>query len=98
MKTITLSEDVSIPILGFGTWQLTGAECTDAVVDALTVGYRHIDTADIYDNHEAIAAAIRNCDVPRKELFLTTKIWNNDHAYDNVIESTKRFLDELDMD
>ena len=93
MKTITLQAG-EIPILGFGTWQLKGEQCTQAVEKALEVGYTHIDTADMYHNHEQIKEAIK--DVPREQLFITTKFWMSD--LDNPTEAVKRFLNELGTD
>lgn len=64
-----------IPRLGLGTWPMKGAECTTAVGSALAMGYRHIDTAEMYGNEEAVGAALRATAVPRQEIFLTTKAW-----------------------
>lgn len=82
-----------IPALGIGTWKLKGSQCTEIVQEALHLGYRHIDTADMYQNHQAIAPAIQR--YPREELFITSKIYQHEAAFDQVIPSTERFLEEL---
>jgi diketogulonate reductase-like aldo/keto reductase len=64
----------SMPLLGFGTWQLTGTECYDAVRTALDVGYRHIDTATVYRNEDQVGRALADSGVPREEIFVTTKV------------------------
>lgn len=69
------SHGASIPSLGLGTWQLTGADARRMVERALELGYRHIDTAEAYDNHTEVGRAIEAADVPRSQVFLTTKIW-----------------------
>lgn len=69
------SADLRVPALGFGTWQLTGAACKRAVSEALAIGYRHIDTAQIYDNEAEVGAAIAESGLARERLFLTTKVW-----------------------
>lgn len=87
-----------IPALGFGTWQLEGQTCSDRVSDALAVGYRHIDTAKQYGNHEAVGAGLARSDVDREEIFLTSKVWFEDLAYHDVIASTEASLKELGTD
>lgn len=73
MKTITLNNGVEIPILGFGTYQITDPkEAEKAVIDAIQAGYRHIDTAQSYLNEQAVGLGIANSGVPREEIFLTT--------------------------
>jgi diketogulonate reductase-like aldo/keto reductase len=77
--TLQLNSGRHIPLLGFGTWKLKdGAEVKEAVSTALKVGYRHIDTAAIYDNERGVGQAIRDSGLPRSEVFVTTKIWNDD--------------------
>ncbi|MBI3032202.1 aldo/keto reductase [Candidatus Woesearchaeota archaeon] len=78
-STIQLNNGINIPRLGLGTWKTApGKECEQAVLDALKVGYRHIDTAAIYRNEESVGAAIKKSGIPRKDIFLTTKLWNDD--------------------
>lgn len=71
---VILPRDVSMPLLGFGTWRARGEECYRAVRDALDVGYRHIDTATMYANEEQVGRAVRDSGVPREEVFVTTKL------------------------
>jgi 2,5-diketo-D-gluconate reductase B len=98
MQTIELNQNAHMPILGLGTWQITGAACEQAVTDALKIGYRHIDTAQIYNNHKDIARAFKQADVPRGEIFLTSKVWRTNHAKSDVITACKQTLDELETD
>ncbi|KRM94506.1 methylglyoxal reductase [Lentilactobacillus senioris DSM 24302 = JCM 17472] len=90
--TYTLSNGNKIPVVGFGTWQADGDEAYDSVLAALKAGYRHIDTAAGYGNEEFVGQAIKDSGVDRKDIFVTTKLWNNDHGY----EATKlAFADSL---
>jgi len=100
MKHITLKNGQTIPALGFGTWQIKDEECVTAVETALSVGYRHIDTADGYHNHEAVAKGIKQNGIAREDFFLTTKIFpeNDNFEPDNVTKNIDRFLKELDTD
>jgi 2,5-diketo-D-gluconate reductase B len=66
-----------MPRLGLGTWPMQGAACQQAVESALALGYRHIDTAEMYGNEAAVGAAIRASGLPREEVYLTTKVWND---------------------
>ncbi|OGY08678.1 MAG: hypothetical protein A2782_04135 [Candidatus Blackburnbacteria bacterium RIFCSPHIGHO2_01_FULL_43_15b] len=97
MKTIRLNQEAQIPVLGFGTWQMRGDECVRAVSTALEVGYRHIDTADVYDNHKDVAKAIKESGLAREELFITTKIPRDLLCAPDVLENFNRYLNELDM-
>ncbi|WP_425492339.1 aldo/keto reductase [Halobellus inordinatus] len=85
-----------VPKVGLGTWQLTGEECYETVSTALDVGYRHIDTAQLYDNETEVGRAIADADVDREDLFLTTKVSPRNAGYDGVIRSTKESLERLD--
>jgi 2,5-diketo-D-gluconate reductase B len=85
-----------IPVLGLGTWQLTGKKCIDIVEKALELGYRHIDTAEVYGNQSEIGKAIKY--FHRSEIFLTSKVWTNHLHYDDVIEACNRTLEELNTD
>jgi 2,5-diketo-D-gluconate reductase B len=70
-------QGVRMPRIGLGTWPMKGAECQQAVESALALGYRHVDTAEMYGNEDAVGAAIAATRLPREEIFLTTKIWND---------------------
>jgi 2,5-diketo-D-gluconate reductase B len=73
------SAQTRMPRLGLGTWPMLGGECRAAVENAIGLGYRHIDTAEMYGNEDAVGAAISACGVPRSEIYLTTKIWHYVH-------------------
>ena len=75
MQRLTTRSGLDLPAIGLGTWPMTGSECTQAVRQALEVGYRHIDTATAYDNEAAVGQALRDSDVPREQIHLTTKVW-----------------------
>jgi diketogulonate reductase-like aldo/keto reductase len=94
-KTLLLSNGQQIPVLGLGTWQLTGDLCTKAVEKALEIGYRHIDTAERYENHNAIGQALLQSGIPRKELFLVSKVWREHLERSAVLDACKRILEEL---
>ena len=93
---VKLNNGVEMPIFGLGTFQAqSGREATDAVLHALQIGYRHIDTASMYGNEEDVGAAIRESGIPREEIFVTTKLWNSDHGYDSglaAFEKSRRRL------
>jgi 2,5-diketo-D-gluconate reductase A len=74
METVKLSGGGSMPLLGFGTWQISGRQAYESVVHALQVGYRHIDTATMYGNEDQVGRALRDSEVPREEVFVTTKL------------------------
>jgi diketogulonate reductase-like aldo/keto reductase len=99
MKTIKLNNGVEVPILGFGTFQITDPEeAEDAVRDAIQAGYRHIDTAQSYENEGAVGRGIASSGVNRKELFVTTKIWVENTSYKGVMSSFQRSLDRLGLE
>ena len=78
---LTLNDGQTIPALGLGVWKTpNGRHCEDAVLEALAAGYRHIDTAAIYGNEESVGAALRSSGVPREQIYITTKLWNDHHA------------------
>ena len=88
----------AVPALGFGTWQLKGDAATDSVLDALDIGYRHLDTAQIYKNEAEVGRALAESAVPREDVFLTTKVWRDQLAPDAVRLSTEESLDKLGTD
>lgn len=102
VPNIRLNDGHSIPQLGFGVFKVDPAETERIVTDALEVGYRHIDTARIYGNEEGVGQAIARAEVSRDELFITTKVWNDDQGFDSTLAafdaSMKRLgLDTLDL-
>lgn len=99
MQTVKLNNGVEIPILGFGTFQITDPQETEqAVIHALQAGYRHIDTAQSYMNEEAVGRGIANSGIVREEIFVTTKIWVDNVSYEGVKSSFQRSLDRLKLD
>jgi len=99
MQTIKLNNDVEIPILGFGVFQIADpAECERSVVDAIEVGYTHIDTAASYMNEEAVGRGIKQSDVAREKLFITTKLWIQSTGYENTLKAFERSLNRLQLD
>ncbi len=95
---IKLNNGVEMPILGLGTWQIHGTEETEeAILYALDVGYRLLDTADSYGNEENIGLALRKSRTPREEIFITTKLWNSDHGYDSAIAACEKSLKRLGL-
>lgn len=97
MKTINLQGN-SVPVLGFGTWKLTGAEAVKSVDFAINNGYTHIDTAQIYENEAEVGEGIKNSGTPRDKIFLTTKVWRNHFADGNVMASVDESLKKLKTD
>ncbi len=95
MIPIVAANGAQIPSLGFGTWPLKGEEGIAAVSAALDAGYRHIDTAAMYDNEREVGEAIGNHAVPRDEIFLTTKVWHTDLEHDAMIASAEASLEKL---
>ncbi len=95
---IRLNSGVAIPMLGLGTWRAEGKECTQAILWAFEAGYRHIDTAAYYGNEEAVGKAIQDSGLDREEIFVTTKVWNDDHGYDNTIKACNNSLKRLNLD
>ena len=84
-----------IPIIGLGTWELRGSTCARIVEEALRLGYRHVDTARMYGNEREVGEGLRAAGVPRKEVFVTTKVWSTDFAPRELERSAKDSLKEL---
>ena len=99
MKFYTLNNGVSIPVLGFGTWKAENGEVAyQAVLEALKAGYRHIDTAAIYQNEESVGRAIRDSGISRQEIFVTTKLWNTNHSYEEARHAFEESMEKLGLD
>lgn len=99
MQTVTLNNGIKMPILGFGVYQIPDAEeCENAVYEALSAGYRLIDTAAGYLNEEAVGSAIKRSGVPREDLFITTKIWVQDAGYESAKLAFAKSLKKLQLD
>lgn len=102
MEFTTLYNGVRMPMLGYGVYQVTKDECERCVLDALSVGYRHIDTAQSYFNEEEVGEAIRKSGVPREEIFITSKVWIEHYGYEecraSVLESMRKLgVDYIDL-
>ncbi len=99
VPSVKLANGVCIPQTGFGVYQIPdAAQCEQAVVDAIATGYRHIDTAAVYYNEEAVGAAIARCGVPREELFITTKVWVQDAGYGATMRAFETSMEKLGLD
>ena len=98
MQYVTLNNGVKMPQLGYGVYQVSNEECEHCVLDAISVGYRAIDTAQSYGNEEAVGNAVKKCGVPREELFLTTKVWISNAGYEKAKESIDASLKRLQSD
>lgn len=95
-STVKLNNGVEIPRLGLGVFRAPRGEVTrQAVLSALSAGYRHIDTARIYGNERDVGAAVRESGLPRKDIFVTTKLWNEDQGYDSTLRACERSLESL---
>ena len=98
METVTLSNGVQMPVLGYGVYQVTPEECERCVLDALAAGYRLLDTAQSYFNEEQVGSAIRRSGVPREEIFLTTKVWVEHYGYEAARASVLKSMRKLKTD
>lgn len=103
MKSINdkfiLSNNTTIPVLGYGTWQTPdGNVARDSIIEAVRLGYRHIDTAAAYYNEQSVGEAIAGCGVKREELFITSKLWNTDRGYDSALRAFDKTLNDLGLD
>jgi len=95
-STLKLNGGVEIPVLGLGVFRSPpGRKTQQAVLEALAVGYRHVDTAHIYGNERDVGEAIRRSEIPRSEVFVTSKLWNTDHGYDRTLRAFDKTLGEL---
>lgn len=97
-KILNLNTGSPIPILGFGTWELTGEECLKSTKKAIEVGYRHIDTAAAYGNHKEVGQAIKESGAKREDLFVTSKLWRDNLKKEAVSDALKLALEELQLD
>lgn len=100
--TLTLNDGTEIPQIGLGTWNLEGEEGVSAIREAISLGYRHLDTASIYGNEEIVGRAVRDAvaagDVTREELFITTKVWQDEQGREATPLAFRRSLDRLGLD
>lgn len=98
MKYITLYNGVKMPQLGYGFYQISKDDCTRCVLDALSVGYRHIDTAQSYFNEEEVGSAILESGIKREDIFITTKVWIEHYGYESTKQSVMQSLQKLKTD
>jgi 2,5-diketo-D-gluconate reductase B len=98
MKRIELTDGRTIPALGFGTWRLAGRDCVDGVRDALEAGYRHVDTAQFYDNEAEVGRALSESSVDRDDVFLATKVWWEHESKESAARSIDESLTKLGTD
>lgn len=98
IPTVTLHDGVEIPQLGFGVFQVPPEETQRAVEAALAAGYRHVDTAAAYRNEKGVGAAIAASGLPREEVFVTTKLWNEQQGYDSTLETFEKSLRRLGLE
>ncbi|MDS0526244.1 aldo/keto reductase [Clostridium sp. SHJSY1] len=97
--TFTLNNDYKIPCVGFGTWQTPDGEtAVNAVKAAIQCGYRHIDTAAIYGNENSVGKGITECEVPREEVFITSKVWNKERGYKKTLKAFEKTCEDLGVD
>lgn len=96
--SVAFHDGHSIPQLGYGVWQVENDVAADVVEQAIRAGYRHIDTARIYGNEEGVGRAVRAADVPREDLFITTKLWNDDHDRDKALAAIDGSLERLGLE
>ena len=100
--TTTMNDGREIPVIGFGVWQVPDDVVVDAALAALECGYRHIDTAYLYLNERGVGEALRRSGVDRNDVFITTKVWNTDHGYDETLRAFDKStgllgIDEVDL-
>jgi len=97
MENYILSNNIKIPQIGFGTSLIVGDECIQNIKDALNAGYRHIDTAAAYKNEKEIGQAIIESNIPREEIFITSKVWKDSMGYEKTMESFNKTLEDLKL-
>lgn len=96
--TTTLSNDVRMPYLGLGVYSMNNEEITGAIHHALEAGYRLVDTASVYGNEEGVGKAVRESDLPREEIFVTSKVWNTDQGYERTLKAFDKTMNRLGLD
>jgi len=98
MNNFALNTGVTAPAIGFGTWQIPSEQTKEMVLTALEAGYRLIDTAHIYGNEAEVGQAVRESGLAREEIFVTTKVWNDDLGYDKALAACERSLEKMGLD
>lgn len=98
-KYFELSNGIRVPNIGFGTWRVPESrECVDSVLTALDCGYRHIDTAYFYKNEKSVGEAVRQSGIDRRDIFITSKLWNDFHGYESTLKVFEETLENLGTD
>jgi len=97
-SVVKLNNDIEMPILGLGTWTLRGSRASKAVLWALELGYRLIDTASLYGNEKKIGEALKMSTIPREEIFITSKVWNSEQGYEKTLNAIEQSLNKLQTD
>ncbi len=96
MKEFVLRNGISVPAIGYGTWRMPGSqECEDTILQAIETGYRHIDTAAMYQNEDSVGRAVLRSGVARKKFFITSKLWNTEHTYEKTMAAFEQTLERL---
>lgn len=98
MEYKTLKNGAKLPLLGYGTFEIPDKDCESCVTRAIELGYGHIDTAQLYGNERGVGRAIKNCGVPREELFITSKVWVKEFGYEKTLKSIDLSLKKLQTD
>lgn len=98
MNYVKLYNDVTMPIIGYGVYQVSKDDCERCVLEAIESGYRHIDTAQSYFNEEEVGKAIKKCNLKREELFITSKVWIEHYGYEECKKSVYESLEKLGLD
>jgi diketogulonate reductase-like aldo/keto reductase len=93
-----MNTGLGIPCIGFGTWQTSDGQTVDSVKNAIEIGYRHIDTAAVYENEKGVGQGIRESGIDRKELFITSKLWNTHRGYEPALKAFETSLKNLELD
>ncbi|PPF76320.1 aldo/keto reductase [Pseudoclavibacter sp. Z016] len=96
--SLTMNDGIQIPQLGLGVYKVPDLEATRVVVDAIDLGYRHLDTAAFYDNEAGVGRGIRESGAPREELFVATKVWHDRHGFEETLTSFDESLEKLGLD
>ena len=98
-KYFKLNNDVKIPSIGFGSWQIPDGEiAVNSIKIAINNGYKHIDAASIYDNEKGVGIGIKECGIERKELFVTSKLWNSERGYETTLNAFEKSLKDLQLE
>jgi 2,5-diketo-D-gluconate reductase A len=98
VPSLQLNDGHSIPQLGLGVYKVKNSQATDVVLTAFEAGYRHVDTAALYGNERGVGIAVRTCGLAREDIFVTTKVWNDDHGYDKTLRAFDASLRKLGLD